>query len=1007
MKNVKKISLKKKYLVGLLLVLGIAVVGGSLFWSSNQESEPPKKKVSAHPTNEIVIDKDTTNKYTVGKDATGKVEDTIPADYVQRDKYYYRFRKDKINAYMEQYYSTANWYSQTTFQNRVEIDDKHDAILTFGYGNRNVFAGMAAVMVDKSGTIVKDSGGNSKVVRSSTIPAPTLPPITYAHQAGPGSLLKYDNGTFGLISGPYGEAGLYVTEFNKDFDVTRPTRLLYGEGQIDFTTPLGGYTEGNIAYLQIHKFDNVSTAEVRKMDLTTQAILEKETYQILQPSKFLSPVNFWQNDYESQLNFGGYDYPIQFMKTSDGGKIGAVQYRSVHNNKCLLIIYKWDAQGQIEYWTRGPVNNFSTERFSPCLSISDENYYYFWKNGEQDEDSKLYRINLKNPGELDTSDRNRLVNPELVKTIPKMSLLQLQKEKDTNTYFFQGYISDLTDEFEAIGIENPGVIMGQLDEDFNAISGQTVEADGYTWFTKFDFDPDNPRQVYVEGSSAARNFMDQEFQDIYNKIGTTYNASYQYAFWGDMTAFRNYAPAIKVEDNIQININQFSEKSTFEQELLSKVSVTDTFDLETGINGGNLTQASLDKRINRNPNALTADIDWEALGIDRTKPGPHQTTFFVTDSTKLETSTSKWVDLTTNQTVIENKFALDAHNFSIPLTDVGTITDADVFKKLAKTTAWNMTDHTVDEDSSTGKLSPKVTINAEQLAAVQNAKVAKPYPVDVTYAADGTTSVTNRVWVFVTTKNTKVDTNTGIVIYANDYSLPVYLAAQETLQDVYTHSDVKVYDYYDSTHESDPELPTLADKGKSIDKLNVTNIQVINNATTASVVQPQLTYTDNSQTTDTAVDVTIITAFTLHARQVIVDGSDELVVPTKGYLQLENTADRVINLEVDSAKEDSLPNYRTADVEVDNKGGNNTVDFKVVVPEYYEYLGYVMTDADTPHQSSSLTGTSIYRYDFTSGDYEKWLTVYLKPKFGSEGAPNMYGWDYEENDLGEIEPDGP
>ncbi|MBO1305750.1 hypothetical protein JZO70_06250 [Enterococcus sp. 669A] len=1005
----KKISLKKKYLVGLLLVLGIAVVGGSLLWSSNQKSEPPKKKVSAHPTNEIVINKDTTNKYTVGKDATGKVEDTIPADYVQRDKFYYRFRKDKIDAYIEPYFGYGNSYTLTYFENRIPIDEKHDAIVTYGYRpGLPIFAGSAAVMVDKSGTVVTDNTGLPKAVRSSPIaPWPPQFGARYTHQAGPGGLVNYPDGNFGLITGPYDEAAVYTTRFNNEFNVTTPTTSIPLTGSsLPVMTPYGGYMEGDIAYLQVHnRSDNASTARLVKVNLVTQTVEGIETYKILPSSSFLG--NYVLGN-ESQLNFGGYDYAKQFMKTSDGGTIGAVHYRSNPENTFLIVVYKWDAQGEIEYWTRGPHETYAKERFTPCLSISDENYYYFWKNGSHDSDSRLCRIDLKNPGE--TNSDKSLKDIEVVKILPKTSLMQLQKENATDTYFFQGYVSELTDELRAVGIDNPGVIMGQLDKNFNVISGQTVEANGYTWFTKFDFDPDNPTSISVEGSSSANNFMDKKYQDYYNRSNANYGTAakeyYQYAFWGDMTAFKNYAPAIKVEDNIQININQFSEKNAFEQELLSKVSVTDTFDLGTGINGGNLTQDSLDKRINRNPNDLSLDIDWEALGIDRTKPGPHQTTFFVTDSTKLETSTSKWVDLTTNQTVIENKFALDAQNFSIPLTDVGTITDADVFKKLAKTTAWNMTDHTVDEDSSTGKLSPKVTVNAEQLAAVQNAKVAKPYPVDVTYAADGTTSVTNRVWVFVTTKNTKVDTNTGIVIYANDYSLPVYLAAQETLQDVYTHSDVKVYDYYDSTHESDPELPTLADKD-TITGLGVTNLNVITGATTASVVQPEITYTGNSQTTSTTVDVTIITAFTLHARQVIVDGSDELVVPTKGYLQLENTADRVVNLEVDSAKEDSLPNYRTADVEVDNKGGNNTVDFKVVVPEYYEYLGYVVTDADTPHQSSSLTGTSVYRYDFTSGDYEKWLTVYLKPKFGSEGAPNMYGWDYEENDLGEIEPDGP
>lgn len=543
------------------------------------------------------------------------------------------------------------------------------------------------------------------------------------------------------------------------------------------------------------------------------------------------------------------------------------------------------------------------------------------------------------------------------------------------------------------------------------------------------------------------------------------------AFIGKITISDDFSPVIKQAPSISINTNDsaiinptdsnYRGWNTLDRWLItgsknglvtdtSAIKVYDHFDSnDISISGTAAGREEwLQKRINRNPNDINGEIEWGKLGFDGSTAGSQLVTYFVADTQGQPGVTSRWVNKISPQTKEEGDHALDAQNFYVPLSEIdATIPNADKFKELAKTMAWNKTDGTTDEDGTdSSKLSTKVTVDTDQLDALREAKTAKPYPVDVTYKPKLGVEIVNRVWVFVTTKNTipnseptpeisPQDTN-GVVMYADDYELPFRMRGTHTANDVLTRGNVRVFDYYDSTHETSAELPTLADAGKNASKLVVENLDVINNATQPSKVTPSIRYEwdgaidanhkDGSITgneTRGNLDVTLTGNILLHVRQVVIDDSNELVVPKKGYVEIENRLsnngtpvfdeDYKASLIVESGKLSSNPNFTDIGLSVEHLTDNaDEALFSIVVPEFYEYFGYYSTteQADpqgTSHQGQTnvTTGNLALSKSALNNEGEYWITLYLKPTEDSSGnakSPQPYSWDYKKNDLGKI-----
>ena len=532
------------------------------------------------------------------------------------------------------------------------------------------------------------------------------------------------------------------------------------------------------------------------------------------------------------------------------------------------------------------------------------------------------------------------------------------------------------------------------------------------------------------------------------------------AFIGTLDIKDDYSPVVKKAPDISIDLEDpvirtpsdsgYRGWSTLDRWLITgsksgvvsdanAIKVYDHFDSNDPSLAGTAAEREewLQKRINRNPNDITAAIEWNKLGFDKSIAGAQLVTYFVTDTQGQPAVTSRWVNKKTGQTEEADDFALDAQNFHIPLNGIDSaIPDADKFKDIA-----------IDEDGTdSSKLSSKVTVDADQLKALREAKVAKPYPVDVTYKPKLGVEIVNRVWVFLTTKNTVPNSETnpamtpqdtnGVVYYADDYELPFRMRGSHTANDVLARGNVRVYDYYDADHETSAELPTLADASKNANKLFVENLSVINNATEPGKVTPSIRYewdgTIDANHKDGSIagnetrgylDVTLTGNILLHVRQVVLDASDEIVVPKKGYVEINNrlsngglpTLDTnyQAQLVVGSGKLTDHPSFTDIGLSVEHLPDNaDEVLFSTVIPEFYEYVGYYSTTEQADSQGASHQGQTNY----VSGDLallkstlnneeEFWITLYLKPTEDDQGeakAPQPYSWDYKKNDLGKI-----
>ena len=68
-----------------------------------------------------------------------------------------------------------------------------------------------------------------------------------------------------------------------------------------------------------------------------------------------------------------------------------------------------------------------------------------------------------------------------------------------------------------------------------------------------------------------------------------------------------------------------------------------------------------------------------------------------------------------------------------------------------------------------------------------------------------------------------------------------------------------------------------------------------------------------------------------------------------------------------------------------------------LTPQYYKYLGFVLTEEENEQNISKLNSTRNIHLDCDGKDVY-WLTVYLEP----DTTINDYAWDQKTNHFGEI-----
>ncbi|MEO1769965.1 hypothetical protein [Candidatus Enterococcus ferrettii] len=821
-------------------------------------------------------------------------------------------------------------------------------------------------------------------------------------------------------------------------------------------------------------------------------------------------VNGWKN-----TGFSGnstYEYSIENLKNSDvkisetGLEIAPLSVFLNSTKKLYGTFYNKGSNGRIDsfqiFSTEEEVKDATTGK-----NIKKRKYAYITDKNEGlydsiyvlkelcTEDKAYFMVLNSNNTEMIEVDLTSYTD-KVVKTYPKDTNLKMIDNGDGSISYF-GSTTDITGEFysdhytSSLTGTNYFVsgLMSDLADTTSPLEVRSVRAfvtDGIVYPTAV-LDSGNNRLFIGGETDDTSNFVDTMKYYI-NETTPSKNegiASGRTAFVGSLEIKDDYSPAIDKSQNISVDladtaitqpgVTTYHGWNTLDRWLItgskngaatdtSSIKVHDHFDSQDILLGATAAAREewLQKRINRNPKDITAAIEWDKLGFDKTNTGPQQVTYFVSDTQNQQSVTSRWVNAKSPQTVEEDDYALDAQNFHVPLTGITTaIPDADKFKELAKTMAWSLTKHEstdgdqgdgLDEDGSdSSKLSTKVTVDTVQLKTLKEATVAKPYPVDVTYKPESGIEIKNRVWVFVTTKNTvpnsetnpkvtPADTN-GVVYYADDYSLPFRLRAGHSTTDVLDRGNVRVYDYYDSTHETAAELPVLADKTTNSTKLQVINLNAIKTVTQPGLIDSSppdgpamIRYewdgaVDGNHQSGTTkptlggLDVTLTGDILLHVRQVIVGESNQLVVPEEGYLRMTTNdydglsgtttenVDQLRQVRISSGKNTDNPAFEMIAVNADHMDDPlDELELKLIIPEYYEPVGNYLTlgnvDANgTSHagktEADSNKASLIFQRDDLYNDEEYFITIYLKPKLNQEG-PQPYSWDYKKNDLGKI-----
>ncbi|MGY3779727.1 MucBP domain-containing protein [Isobaculum melis] len=136
---------------------------------------------------------------------------------------------------------------------------------------------------------------------------------------------------------------------------------------------------------------------------------------------------------------------------------------------------------------------------------------------------------------------------------------------------------------------------------------------------------------------------------------------------------------------------------------------------------------------------------------------------------------------------------------------------------------------------------------------------------------------------------------------------------------------------------------------------------------------------------------------TLHIKQVALNHSSELVLPTKGYVTIKNV-NKLKPEEVSSVSEEVNISFPSQLNDIENTGKykinrSKTHDFyqvDLLLPQYYQNMGFVLTDTKVVHdEQNKQPGMPIFNGQ-TKTEY--WLTLYIQPNTTSF---NPYSWDYQ------------
>ncbi|WP_429948766.1 hypothetical protein IGJ55_002749 [Enterococcus sp. AZ170] len=263
-------------------------------------------------------------------------------------------------------------------------------------------------------------------------------------------------------------------------------------------------------------------------------------------------------------------------------------------------------------------------------------------------------------------------------------------------------------------------------------------------------------------------------------------------YYGTMDAEPDYAPAIKQGNGKGVIINKEEEAYTssdknsnnwtpLENTLITgdlngttsdpnSVKAYDYYDIDKAFTP--ITTDDFQKKINRNPNSLTNEIDWKALGFDLNTLGPQKVTYFISDSQKQITSTSKNVNVVDHKTEYDEdtaKVALRAENFTIKLTDLQALQKSggltqELLTGEKTSTYGNVLAWDLDKGDT---YNTEVKVDPDQLAAINAAKAFGKFPLKYTLTKNNKT-ITKNTYVYVMGANSQQVGENGTTIFNTD-----------------------------------------------------------------------------------------------------------------------------------------------------------------------------------------------------------------------------------------------
>lgn len=686
-------------------------------------------------------------------------------------------------------------------------------------------------------------------------------------------------------------------------------------------------------------------------------------------------------------------------------------------NAYKVSLTLFDGKGERKaYVFESGLQGVTAPQFTYIRSLSNDKVLYFTLGGNNTT-TKLYRVE---------SGTNRI---DLVKQYPNRTSIVFTNFSDPKypnvKYIGIGFLENKAGELGAF--IDSGTFMGYFDQNFSPYLVKNEKKSSSTspvLYKTLDYQ----EGVLTVGGKMANNSTFVKYPFPMNIYQSKINSGQIYdAFFGTFKVLEDYAPAMDVGENIIVNLEDPVAHGSNSQQLdqwLLTGSKTGKLTDKTGIKAydmfdlgeGELTQAWLNSRINRNPNNLSLPIDWTALGYQPNSRGPQEVTYFVTDSLKQVTVSSKIINRVDSDTVVSGKGAMAASNFAIHVNDLDQLTTISA-KNHAKLLAWELDTGKIADDGTAGKNG--VFLDQVQLQTIKNVKKAyqalkedgdkslliKPYPLKMMYLTPNYEVIERNITIFVTDDTTEVDERNKVVIYGFDFKESLKKVAGLSSADVVALSKGSAWNYTMNRDKGENNAyPVKNITANVTDPVHPTNpaLTGLNHVTTVGDYKVKLTY---QKTSNHKVTAHIYDDFsTIHIRQIILNEASNLVIPSKGFLMIENiknqaATDIASNSHITSLSEAAGKKQSFTDIRLEMTYNYWWYRISPIIPEYYQYAGYVATITNQTHDESKKTAT-LPILDFKKSN-EYWVTIYLNPV--TENVKS-YSWDYQTNKFGKMKP---